>query len=77
MQKDLRDMIGSLQDILSSAKGQSFLHQSQAPIGGGGQAAGAVIRLQLREVAGILGEMEDEAPIEGILGEMAGGRSSN
>merc|ERR1719361_1186336 len=39
MQKDLYDMIGSLQDVVGG-KGQSFLHQSQAPIAGGGQAAG-------------------------------------
>jgi len=60
MQKDLYDMIGSLQDLVGS-KGQSFLHQSQAPIAGGGQAAGAKsYDSKSGQIVGILAEMKDE-----------------
>merc|ERR1719230_1872289 len=61
MQKDLYDMIGSLQDMVGSGKGQSFLHQSQAPIAGGGQAAGAKsYNSRSGQIVGILSEMKDE-----------------
>ena len=61
MQKDLYDMIGSLQDIVAVGKGKSFLHQSQAPIAGGGQAAGAKsYDSKSGQIVGILAEMKDE-----------------
>lgn len=61
MQKDLYDMIGSLQDMVGTSKGKSFLHQSQAPIAGGGQAAGAKsYNSASGQIVGILAEMKDE-----------------
>lgn len=61
MQKDLFDMIGSLQDLVSANKGKSFLHQAAAPIAGGGQAAGAKsYNSASGQIVGILAEMKDE-----------------
>jgi len=61
MQKDLYDMIGSLQDVVGTGKGQSFLHQSQAPIAGGGGTAGAKsYNAASGQIVGILVGMNDE-----------------
>jgi len=61
MQKDLFDMIGSLQDLVSAKQGKSFLGSGKAPIAGGGQAAGAKsYNSASGSILGILAEMKDE-----------------